>query len=60
MVRVLRKIGDKEELSGKVVQIEKADIFQTIEKEQTKTLIAELDNSVQVVLQELREYLAAA
>jgi signal transduction histidine kinase/FixJ family two-component response regulator len=60
MKSTLRILGVTEELSGKVVQIEKADISKNIEKEQTKHLIAELDSSLQVVLQELRDYLAAA
>lgn len=60
MKSTLRILGVTEELSGKVVQIEKADISKNIEKEQTKHLIAELDSSVQVVLQELRDYLSAA
>jgi signal transduction histidine kinase/FixJ family two-component response regulator len=60
MKSTLRILGVAEELSGKVILIEKADISKNTEKEQTKNLIAELDSSVQVVLQELREYLAAA
>jgi hypothetical protein len=60
MKSTLRILGVDENVSSKVVQIERADLSKHHEKEQVKCLIAEVDNSVQVVLQELREYLAAA
>ncbi|MBP6686915.1 MAG: hypothetical protein KA160_03570, partial [Lacibacter sp.] len=56
----LRILGVAEDVSGKVILIEKGDLSVTAEKEQMKHLIDEIGNSVQVVLQELREYLAAA
>jgi HPt (histidine-containing phosphotransfer) domain-containing protein len=60
MKSTLRILGVAEDISGKVILIEKGDLSITAEKEQMKNLIDEIDNSVQVVLQELREYLAAA
>ncbi len=60
MKSTLKILGVNEQVSSKVIQIEKADISKNTEREQMKHLIAEIDSSVQVVLQELREYLAAA
>jgi HPt (histidine-containing phosphotransfer) domain-containing protein len=60
MKSTLRILGVDEHVSSKVIQIEKANISENNEKERMKHLIDELDSSVQVVLQELREYLAAA
>ena len=60
MKSTLRILGVAEDISGKVILIEKGDLSITAEKEKMKHLIDEIDNSVQVVLQELREYLAAA
>jgi CheY-like chemotaxis protein len=60
MKSTLRILGVDEHVSSKVIQIEKANISEYNEKERMKHLIDELDSSVQVVLQELREYLAAA
>lgn len=60
MKSTLKILGVNEQLSSKVIQIEKSDISKNTEREQMKHLIAEIDSSVQVVLQELREYLAAA
>ncbi len=60
MKSTLRILGVAEDISGKVILIEKGDISIAAEKEKMKHLIDEIDNSVQVVLQELREYLAAA
>lgn len=60
MKSTLRILGVAEDIAGKVILIEKGDLLITAEKEQMKHLIDEIDNSVKVVLQELREYLAAA
>lgn len=60
MKSTLRILGVNEHVSSKVIQIEKGNISEYSEKERMKDLIAELDSSVQVVLQELRDYLAAA
>ena len=60
MKSTLRILGVAEDISGKVILIEKGDLSVSAEKEQMKHLIDEIDSSVQVVLQELREYLAAA
>jgi CheY-like chemotaxis protein len=60
MKSTLRILGVNEQVSSKVVQIEKGNISENAEKERIKHLIAELDSSVKVVLQELREYLEAA
>ncbi len=60
MKSTLKILGVNEQVSSKVIQIEKGDISKNTEREQMKHLIAEIDSSVQVVLQELREYLAAA
>ena len=60
MKSTLKILGVNEQVSSKVIQIEKGDISINTEREQMKHLIAEIDSSVQVVLQELREYLEAA
>ena len=60
MKSTLRILGVNEHISSKVIQIEKGNISENGEKERIKDLIAEIDSSVQVVLQELREYLEAA
>lgn len=60
MKSTLKILGVNEHVSSKVIQIEKGDISKNTEREQMKHLIAEIDSSVQVVLQELREYLEAA
>lgn len=60
MKSTLRILGVNEHVSSKVIQIEKGNISENGEKERIKDLIAEIDSSVQVVLQELREYLEAA
>jgi signal transduction histidine kinase/FixJ family two-component response regulator len=60
MKSTLRILGVNEHVSSKVIQIEKGNISENAEKERIKHLIAELDSSVKVVLQELREYLEAA
>jgi signal transduction histidine kinase/response regulator RpfG family c-di-GMP phosphodiesterase len=60
MKSTLRILGVAEDISVKVVQIEKADLSKSVEKEQIRHLIEEIDHSVQIVLRELREYLAAA
>jgi signal transduction histidine kinase/CheY-like chemotaxis protein/HPt (histidine-containing phosphotransfer) domain-containing protein len=60
MKSTLRILGVNEQVSSKVIQIEKGNIAENSEKERIKDLIAEIDSSVQVVLQELREYLEAA
>lgn len=60
MKSTLKILGVNEQVSSKVIQIEKGDISKNTEREQIKNLIAEIDSSVQVVLQELREYLEAA
>jgi hypothetical protein len=60
MKSTLKILGVNEQVSSKVIQIEKGDISKNTEREQMKHLIAEIDSSVQVVLQELREYLEAA
>jgi len=60
MKSTLRILGVAEDISVKVVLIEKADLSKSVEKEQIRHLIEEIDNSVQIVLRELREYLAAA
>lgn len=60
MKSTLKILGVNEQVSSKVIQIEKSDFSKNTEREQMKHLIAEIDSSVQVVLQELREYLEAA
>lgn len=60
MKSTLRILGVDEHVSSKVIQIEKGNLSENSEKERMKYLIAELDSSVQAVLQELREYLEAA
>ncbi len=60
MKTTLGILGVKEVVSNKVRQLEKADITKPAEKEQMSVLVAELDHSVKIVLEELREYLKAA
>jgi CheY-like chemotaxis protein len=60
MKTTLSILGVKEFVSNKVRQIEKADISKPAEKEQMGILVAEIDQSVKVVLDELRDYLKAA
>jgi len=60
MKTTLGILGVKEVVSNKVRQLEKADITKPSEKEQMSVLVAELDHSVKIVLEELREYLKAA
>lgn len=60
MKSTLKILGVNEQVSSKVIQIEKSDFSKTTEREQMKYLIDEIDSSVQLLLQELREYLEAA
>jgi len=60
MKTTLSILGVKEIVSNKVRQIEKADISQPSGKEEIGILVAELDQSVKIVLDELRDYLNAA
>ncbi len=60
MKTTLSILGVKEIVSNKVRQIEKADISKPSEKEEIGILVAELNQSVKIVLEELREYLKAA
>lgn len=60
MKTTLSILGVKEIVSNKVRQIEKADISQPEGKEEIGILVAELDQSVKIVLDELRDYLNAA
>ncbi|MBK8088646.1 MAG: response regulator [Chitinophagaceae bacterium] len=60
MKTTLGILGVKEVVSNKVRQLEKADITKPSEKEQMSVLVAELDHSVKIVLEELKEYLNAA
>ena len=60
MKTTLSILGVKEIVSNKVRQIEKADISLPSGKEEIGILVAELDQSVKIVLDELRDYLNAA
>ena len=60
MKTTLGILGVKEIVSNKVRQLEKADMTKPSEKEQMSVLVAELDHSVKIVLEELKEYLNVA
>ncbi|MBY0476036.1 MAG: response regulator [Chitinophagaceae bacterium] len=60
MKTTLSILGVKEIVSNKVRELEKSDLSIPADKAQMKVLAAELDHSVKVVLEELKDYLKAA
>lgn len=60
MKTTLHILGVKEIVSDKVKLLEATDLSKICDKEKAITLLQELDDSVKVVLQELKEYMAAA
>jgi len=60
MKTTLSILGVKEYVSNKVKLLEKSDISKPSEKANMKLLVDELDESVKIVLEELKEYLKAA